>query len=309
MSRASIIAARGSGDARVEAAYRSQRRPCRRTPVRSATAALPAARPRSERRPPAGTRLSARLVDPVAAAGCVATVWRETKSSPLPQPEPHILATRPRPTSTDEKSAPARLRTSGGSRSAPPSCRRDRDVDRTIDTDAQLARTPASHTAGQLRQIPTPPPRPRRQPPTQLRPPPHRDHPRHAYTRRHAPTSNANRDEGKSRREDTPLPQTTTRPHRLHNPHKRASIAHRSTLTQASDQGPEAKPGARRLSRRPNQRSVLPQDDRARQGSALAQSITKQGRHGARPRPHSRSRGAPSLSGRVRSTPRYRDVT
>ena len=45
----------------------------------------------------------------------------------------------------------------------------------------------------ELRQTPTPPARPRRQPPTQLRPAPDRDHPRHASTRPHAPTSNANK--------------------------------------------------------------------------------------------------------------------
>ena len=46
-------------------------------------------------------------------------------------------------------------------------------------SDAQLARHAGVCTPRrQLRQTPTPPPRPRRQPPTQLRPAPHRCHPR-----------------------------------------------------------------------------------------------------------------------------------
>ena len=61
---------------------------------------------------------------------------------------------------------------------------------------------------------PTPPPRPRRQPPTQLRATPHR---RHARPR--TPTGTRLPGAQTERRQNTPrsdpLPQTTTRPHRL----------------------------------------------------------------------------------------------
>jgi transposase len=101
-------------------------------------------------------------------------------------------------------------------------------------SDAQLARhAGVAPPRRQLRQTPTPPPRPRRQPPTQLRPPPHRRHPRP-----HPPTSPRLPRTQTSRRQDPPrsppLPQTPTRPHHLHHPQKRAPIDIGATLAQAS---------------------------------------------------------------------------
>src|SRR5579864_7914289 len=87
-------------------------------------------------------------------------------------------------------------------------------------TDAQLARhagvAPLQASSGRT---PTPPPRPRRQPPTQLGPTPHRDHTDTRSPRAARDYIARKKAEAKATRSN-PLPQTTTRPHRLQHPEK-----------------------------------------------------------------------------------------
>ena len=95
----------------------------------------------------------------------------------------------------------------------------------------RAARTPRRRRTPRrkLRQTPTPPPRPWRQPPTQLRPAPHRRHPRpRPPTRARLPRTQTSRRQEPTR--GHPLPQTTTRPHRLHDAQKRAPIDIGATL-------------------------------------------------------------------------------
>ena len=84
-----------------------------------------------------------------------------------------------------------------------------------------------------LRQQPTAPPRPRRQPPTQRRALPNRDHPS-SPTPPPAPTSNAKQAEGKSRREAIRCLKRTPRPHRLQHPESEPGLDIGATLAQPS---------------------------------------------------------------------------
>src|SRR5439155_16037446 len=106
-------------------------------------------------------------------------------------------------------------------------------------------------TRSKQRQLPAPPPRPRRQPPTQLRPPPHRRHPRpRPPTRARLPRAQAER--GQEPPRSPPLPQTTTRPHRLHHTQERAAIDIGATLAQAT-RSARTGPKVRRMGDTPSQ--------------------------------------------------------
>src|SRR5512132_3721051 len=89
-----------------------------------------------------------------------------------------------------------------------------------FETDAQLRPPRRCRTArGQLRQAATAPPRPRRQPTTQLRPAPDRDHPgARPPARSRLPRAQAER--GQEPTGSTSLPQTTARANRLHHAEK-----------------------------------------------------------------------------------------
>jgi hypothetical protein len=109
------------------------------------------------------------------------------------------------------QTAPALLELPGcGALTAAKGARRDRP-DRSLRA-RRPARTPRRCRAarGELRARPTPPPRPRRQPPTQLRPLPDRDHPSPLPPRRtRLPRTQTSR--GKEPTRSDPLPQTPTR--------------------------------------------------------------------------------------------------
>lgn len=149
--------------------------------------------------------------------------------NPGRSPRPRPRAEDPDQTDRPGAARAARLR-SAQRREA---TRRDRP-DRTL-RHRRAARPPRRRRTArsELRQIPTPPPRPWRQPPTQLCSAPHRDH-AGARLPASARLPRAQTERGKEPARSAPLPQTTTRTHRLHDTQKRAAIDIGATLAQVS---------------------------------------------------------------------------
>ena len=152
---------------------------------------------------------------------------------PLPHADPHDQRARPRARDANDSGRAGAARAARLRRRSPPRSCSARSAPSAASDTRRPTRPPRRRrpARGQLRQAPTPPTRPRRQPPTQLRPPPDRDHPSaHPPARPRLPGTQTGRREKPPR--SHPLPQTTTRPHRLHHPQKRAPLDIGATLAQ-----------------------------------------------------------------------------
>ena len=143
------------------------------------------------------------------------------------------------PSSTRSSSNESQIRRPGCSscpaapRSPPPSCSPRSARSTASDPTRSSPATAASHPwKSKLRTHPAPPPRPRRQPPTQRRPLPNRDHPGPLPR----PGTRLPRTQTRRRQEPTrsdPLPQTTAHPRRLQHTQSVTRLDIGATLAQA----------------------------------------------------------------------------